>query len=61
MATAGVSGVLLGSQARGVSDRLSDIDLLVVVTGSPLEWRERETPSGRPSHEGELRCGEWGL
>ena len=34
--------VLFGSQARGGSDRLSDIDLLVVVTGLPLEWRERK-------------------
>ena len=37
-----LSAVLFGSQARGGSDRLSDIDLLVVVTGLPLEWRERK-------------------
>ena len=37
-----LSVVLFGSQAKGDSDRFSDIDLLVIVAGLPADWRERK-------------------
>lgn len=37
-----LSVVLFGSQARGGADTFSDIDLLIIVTGLPSNWRERK-------------------